>query len=113
MVDDVVARPAVTMAAGRPPPAVEIGKLNLVFDAGDAAVTALADVDLTVDPGDFVSPIGPSGCGKTTVERVADLERASSGEVRVNGVSPDAARVARAYGYVFRAPALCLAHGCC
>src|ERR1700730_8738820 len=114
MVDVVVARPAVTMAPGRPPPAVEIRKLNLVFDAGDTAVTALADVDLTVDPGDFVSPIGPSGCGKTTLERVmADLERASSGEVRVNGVSPDAARVARAYGYVFRAPALCLAHGCC
>src|ERR1700730_3382974 len=107
MVDVVVARPAVTMAPGRPPPAVEIRKLNLVFDAGDTAVTALADVDLTVDPGDFVSLIGPSGCGKTTLLRVmADLERASSGEVRGNGVSPDAARLAGAYGYVFQAPAL-------
>jgi ABC-type glutathione transport system ATPase component len=112
VVDVVVARPAVTMAAGRPPPAVAIRKLDLVFDAGDAAATALADVDLTVDPGDFVSPIGPSGSGKTALLRVvADLERASSDEVRVNGVSPDAARLARAYGHVFQAPALCLAHG--
>jgi NitT/TauT family transport system ATP-binding protein len=114
MVDVVVARPAVTMAAGRPPPAVEIRQLSLVFAAGDAAVTALADVDLTVDPGDFVSPIGPGGCGKTALLRaMADLERASSGEVRVNGVRPDTAPLARAYGYVLQAPALCLAHGCC
>jgi NitT/TauT family transport system ATP-binding protein len=89
------------------PPAVEIRGLNLVFDTGEAAVTALADVDLTVARGDFVSLIGPSGCGKTTLLRVmADLQRASSGTVRVNGVSPEAARLARAYGYVFQAPAL-------
>ena len=89
------------------PPAVEIHKLNLVFDAGDASVNALSDVDLTVNKGDFVSLIGPSGCGKTTLLRVmADLERATSGTVRVNGVSPEAARLARAYGYVFQAPAL-------
>ena len=70
-------------------------------------MTALANVDLTVPRGDFVSLIGPSGCGKTTLLRVmADLERATSGTVRVNGVSPEAARLARAYGYVFQAPAL-------
>jgi NitT/TauT family transport system ATP-binding protein len=89
------------------PPAVEIRHLNLVFDSGDAPVYALADVDLTVNKGDFVSLIGPSGCGKTTLLRVmADLERASSGAVKVNGTSPEAARLQRAYGYVFQAPAL-------
>jgi NitT/TauT family transport system ATP-binding protein len=41
------------------PPAVEIHGLNLVFDTGDAPVTALANVDLTVARGDFVSLIGP------------------------------------------------------
>ncbi len=101
---------ALSMAEARAsgaPPAVEISGLNLVFDTGGAAVTALADVDLTVARGDFVSLIGPSGCGKTTLLRVmADLERASSGTVRVNGVSAEAARLARAYGYVFQAPAL-------
>src|SRR5581483_11600434 len=88
-------------------PAVEIHDLNLVFDATDAPVRALAEVNLTVNKGDFVSLIGPSGCGKTTLLRVvADLERATTGTVLVNGVTPEAARLARAYGYVFQAPAL-------
>jgi NitT/TauT family transport system ATP-binding protein len=51
--------------------------------------------------------IGPSGCGKTTLMRViADLEQISGGQVLVNGVTPHEARLARAYGYVFQAPAL-------
>jgi NitT/TauT family transport system ATP-binding protein len=98
-----VRRPA---AAGMPA-AVEIHDLNLVFDAADAPVRALSEVNLTVNTGDFISLIGPSGCGKTTLLRViADLERATSGRVLVNGVTPEAARLARAYGYVFQAPAL-------
>jgi NitT/TauT family transport system ATP-binding protein len=88
-------------------PVVEIAGLDLVFQAADGPVTALANVDLTVNKGDFVSLIGPSGCGKTTLLRViADLEHATSGTVRVNGVSPEQARLNRAYGYVFQAAAL-------
>ena len=68
---------------------------------------ALSEIDLTVERGDFVSLIGPSGCGKTTLLRViADLERPTAGAITVNGVSPQDARLARAYGYVFQAPAL-------
>jgi NitT/TauT family transport system ATP-binding protein len=89
------------------PATVEIRDLNLIFDAADAPVRALAEVNLIVNKGDFVSLIGPSGCGKTTLLRViADLEHATSGTVLVNGVTPEAARLARAYGYVFQAPAL-------
>ncbi|MBC7940800.1 MAG: ABC transporter ATP-binding protein, partial [Chitinophagaceae bacterium] len=48
-----------------------------------------------------------SGCGKTTLLRVvADLEPLTSGQVQVNGLTPQQARLARAYGYVFQAPAL-------
>ena len=65
------------------------------------------EVDLAIRAGEFVSLIGPSGCGKTTLLRViADLERASSGSIDVNGVTPEQARLDRAYGYVFQAPAL-------
>ncbi|HEX4111369.1 MAG TPA: ABC transporter ATP-binding protein [Stellaceae bacterium] len=86
---------------------VEISGLNLVFQTADTPVKALADVDLVVNKGDFVSLIGPSGCGKTTLLRViADLERATAGTIKVNGVSPEAARLKRAYGYVFQAAAL-------
>ncbi len=88
-------------------PAVLAQDLSLVFQTADAPVTALSRVDLTIERGEFVSFIGPSGCGKTTLMRViADLERATSGRIEVNGVSPEQARRARAYGYVFQAAAL-------
>jgi NitT/TauT family transport system ATP-binding protein len=54
-----------------------------------------------------VSFIGPSGCGKTTFLRtIAALEHPTEGSLTVNGMSPDAARLARAYGYVFQAAGL-------
>jgi NitT/TauT family transport system ATP-binding protein len=88
-------------------PVIEARNLSLTFATGDGAVTALADVALTVHKGEFVSFIGPSGCGKTTLLRiVADLEQPSAGTIRVNGMSPSEARLARAYGYIFQAPAL-------
>lgn len=81
--------------------------LGLTFPANDGPVTALSDVNLTINKGEFVSFIGPSGCGKTTFLRViADLERPTSGEITVNGMTPAEARIKRAYGYVFQAPAL-------
>ncbi len=87
--------------------AVSAHDLSLVFQSADAPVTALQKVNLTIARGEFVSLIGPSGCGKTTLLRViADLERATSGAISVNGVSPEQARLERAYGYVFQAAAL-------
>jgi NitT/TauT family transport system ATP-binding protein len=81
--------------------------LSLTFTTADGPVYALSKVVLTVNEGDFVSFIGPSGCGKTTLLRViADLERATSGTITVNGMTPNQARLKRAYGYVFQAPAL-------
>jgi NitT/TauT family transport system ATP-binding protein len=86
---------------------IEAKDLSLTFTTADGPVYALAKVNLTVEDGDFVSFIGPSGCGKTTLLRViADLEQASQGTISVNGMSPHDARVKRAYGYVFQAPAL-------
>ena len=68
---------------------------------------ALRDIDLTIDEGEFFSLLGPSGCGKTTFLRViAALEQPTGGTVTVNGMTPDEARKARAYGYVFQAAGL-------
>ena len=81
--------------------------LDLVFQTNDGPVHALKDVNLDIQKGDFVSFIGPSGCGKTTFLRcMADLEHPTGGTITVNGVSPEAARKARAYGYVFQAAGL-------
>ena len=86
---------------------VEVKGVSVVYPAAENTVTALDQVSLTIRAGEFVSLIGPSGCGKTTLLRViADLEQISAGSVRVNDLSASEARRARAYGYVFQAPAL-------
>ncbi len=93
--------------AGEARRVVDIKQLSVTFQTADGPVYALAEVDLEVEQGEFVSFIGPSGCGKTTLLRViADLESPSGGSITVNGVAPNEARLARAYGYVFQAPAL-------
>jgi len=86
---------------------VAASKLGLTFQTNDGPVQALSDVDLSIGKGEFVSFIGPSGCGKTTFLRViADLEKPTAGTITVNGMTPEQARQARAYGYVFQAAAL-------
>lgn len=86
---------------------IAIDKLSLIFPTSDGDVHALSDIDLSVDRGNFVSFIGPSGCGKTTLLRViADLEQATAGDIQINGMTPEQARLTRAYGYVFQAASL-------
>ncbi len=86
---------------------VSANNLSLTFETNDGPVHALTAVDLDVSRGDFVSFIGPSGCGKTTFLRViADLEKPTGGSITVNGMSPEEARLQRAYGYVFQAASL-------
>lgn len=81
--------------------------LDLTFETNDGPVHALKDVNLEINKGDFVSFIGPSGCGKTTFLRcIAGLETPTAGEISVNGMTPDEARRARTYGYVFQAAGL-------
>jgi NitT/TauT family transport system ATP-binding protein len=89
-------------------PAVEVRNASVVYQTADTPVKALSNVDLRIGDGEFVSLIGPSGCGKTTLLRViADLEQISDGiGAGQRRVSPHDARLARAYGYVFQAPAL-------
>jgi NitT/TauT family transport system ATP-binding protein len=86
---------------------IDVKSVSLTFTTKDGPVYALSNVDLAVREGDFVSFIGPSGCGKTTLLRaIADLERPTAGTIRVNDMTPEQARLKRAYGYVFQAPAL-------
>ena len=90
-----------------PQTVIDAKSVDLTFQTVDGPVHALKGVDLTINKGDFVSFIGPSGCGKTTFLRcIAALETPTGGTLTVNGMTPDEARRARAYGYVFQAAGL-------
>jgi len=62
--------------------------LTKIFGSGATAVTALDHVNLSVKSGEFVAIMGPSGCGKSTLlHLIGGLDRPSSGEVIIEGVS--------------------------
>jgi len=87
--------------------AVEAKGVGKVFGGEAEAVEALRDIDLAFSPGDFVSLIGPSGCGKSTLLRlIGDLSAPTSGDLTVNGKSPEQARLDRDYGIVFQSATL-------
>jgi len=75
---------------------LQLRALSRSFTRSDGGrVTALEDVDLSIEPGQFVSIIGPSGCGKTTLlNLVAGLMAPTSGAIEtkdgaVTGPGPD------------------------
>jgi NitT/TauT family transport system ATP-binding protein len=69
------------------------------------AFTALENVNLAVEPGQFCAVVGPTGCGKsTTLTLVSGLDRPSAGTVSVGGRPVDG--IAEGTGFVFQADAL-------
>ena len=77
------------------------------FDFFYGTNQVLFDINMDIPEKQVVAYIGPSGCGKTTFLRcIAALETPTGGSLTVNGMTPDEARRARAYGYVFQAAGL-------
>jgi ABC-type nitrate/sulfonate/bicarbonate transport system ATPase subunit len=66
---------------------IEIKKLRKSFPQNDGEeLVVLDDVDLSFEPGEFISLIGPSGCGKSTLLRlIAGLATADSGSLTLDG----------------------------
>jgi NitT/TauT family transport system ATP-binding protein len=88
------------MSSGSSSRAVSIKGVSKTFRSG---TTALVDIDLEIQPGEFVSLIGPSGCGKSTLLRVVgDLMQPTAGSVLVNGKPAHRARLDHDYGIVFQ-----------
>jgi NitT/TauT family transport system ATP-binding protein len=73
--------------------AIEIRRLGKTYfsparDGSVAATDALYDINLSVEPGEFICIVGASGCGKSTLLRiVAGFEGLTSGELRVMGAA--------------------------
>jgi putative ABC transport system ATP-binding protein len=60
--------------------------LTKVYRSDGAELSALRDVGLSVDRGEFVAIMGPSGCGKSTLLHIlGGLDRPTTGEVELNG----------------------------
>ena len=67
-------------------PIIEIKGLTKTFGSGEGSVTALRDVDLTINKGDIFGVTGLSGAGKSTLVRCINLlERPTSGKVIFDG----------------------------
>ncbi len=66
---------------------IDVRDVGVIFGADSSnKVVAVNDVNLNVQPGEFVSLIGPSGCGKSTVlSIVAGFQAPTSGEAVIDG----------------------------
>jgi NitT/TauT family transport system ATP-binding protein len=72
---------------------VPLVRLREVSKAYANGTIALRGINLSVNPGEFISLVGPSGCGKSTILRiVAGLGPVSAGSVAVAGLPPERAR---------------------
>ncbi|MGH3435151.1 MAG: ABC transporter ATP-binding protein [Sciscionella sp.] len=86
--------------------AIELRAVTKRFRTPDGGIyTALENLDLFVEPGEFCAVVGPTGCGKsTTLTLISGLEPATEGDVRVDerpvtGVAPGT-------GFVFQTDAV-------
>lgn len=67
-------------------PVIETHNLTKVYGTGETAVTALREVHVQIEPGEFVAVMGPSGCGKSTLlHLLGGLDRPTSGQILLNG----------------------------
>jgi multiple sugar transport system ATP-binding protein len=68
---------------------LEIRNLEKVYNSGSSeSTTAVSDLSITIEDGDFVVFVGPSGCGKSTTLRcIAGLETLTNGDIVLDGES--------------------------
>lgn len=65
---------------------ISINELNKTYQTQDGnEIQALANVNLEIAKGEFITIVGPSGCGKTTLLKIlAGIMSATSGQVQIN-----------------------------
>jgi putative ABC transport system ATP-binding protein len=65
---------------------IQLNEIEKVYRTDRIETVALADVNLTVGEGEFISVMGPSGCGKSTLLNLMGLlDAPTKGTVQING----------------------------
>jgi len=80
------------------------GSVKALFKPNRQTIRAVDDISFSVEKGEIVAYIGPNGAGKsTTVKMMSGILTPTSGEIRINGASPqkDRKRVVKHLGVVF------------
>jgi putative ABC transport system ATP-binding protein len=73
-------------ASNRGRPLIELKHVSKTYHTVAGDFSALKDIDLTIENGEFVAIVGKSGSGKTTLINVlTGIDRPSSGEVHIAG----------------------------
>jgi len=76
------------MSNATAPLVAELDHIQKVYGSGDTAVTALDDLCLNVNRGEYLAVMGTSGSGKSTAMNILGcLDRPSSGSYRLNGTA--------------------------
>ena len=61
---------------------IEVKNLSKLYGSGEAEITALKNINLNIEQGEFVAIVGPSGSGKSTLlHLLGGVDKPSSGEV--------------------------------
>ena len=96
-------RPSPDIAASVTGAAVSVRDMSVRFETDAGTITALQDISVSIPEGGLTTMLGPSGCGKSTLLRaIADLVPVSEGGISVLGKSPEEARIARDFSFVFQ-----------
>src|SRR5512137_1836330 len=66
---------------------VELRNVSKIYRLGEEEIRALDDVNLDIEPGEFISIIGPSGSGKSTLMHILGcLDSPSKGTIKLDGI---------------------------
>ena len=70
---------------------ISIDNLSVVFSSRGRELVAVSDVNISIEPGEFVCLLGPSGCGKSTLLNcIAGFVKPTLGSVSVDDQLIDA-----------------------
>jgi NitT/TauT family transport system ATP-binding protein len=88
-------------------PFITARNVSKIFSGNGTEIEALTGIDFSFPRNAFVSLVGHSGCGKSTLLRIlGGLDKASFGQIEIDGMPPEQFSKDRPFGFVFQDSAL-------